>query len=516
MLSSFIWSFPVEVNPTAGLGNPNAGAWAEEVGAVTPAEVNGNTGVDDEPNVKDEEPEPEADNPNEKPIEEEVLELELDEKIDVVDAWELETNKPVVAAGTKDELLLALEEPIPEEKENPELDAKGLEHEVAGANDELPKPPEEELTKPNEGDDGNEPNWLVELCVDSKAPLPDWLEWVPNIDPLDWLPNIEPPVPLKVLAVEFWEELLANDGIELVDPPGPSRTLEVEFWEELWASDELEKTGWVVALNPKTPFPVLGNADDSATEELLPAMLENKDEGAEELLFMSELICDGESAGKEPPLLKIVTDVAASSELLLPELGNTADVPWTVEPDTSNGEALRDFASGVAKFDLSNGWETETVAVVEIPEPIWNEGAVENVATADDTDEPEPDAAATPFPKIELTWPSEGVTAAASWTGSVGGDELSEPLARLGAVAAPKANKAGADGVDTPDETVFPSDLNVSPAFCISLLTKVDPSVEAVVSLLQHNKKKLKYVNDYVLGQKNGAKRNLNKELVIS
>lgn len=49
---------------------------------------------------------------------------------------------------------------------------------------------------------------------------------------------------------------------------------------------------------------------------------------------------------------------------------------------------------------------------MEIPEPNWNEGAVENVATADDTQEPELDTAAAPFPKIELTGPS-GVTAAA-------------------------------------------------------------------------------------------------------
>lgn len=72
----------------------------------------------------------------------------------------------------KDEPLLAPEEPTPEERENPELEGKDLAPEVAGANDEIPKPPEEELTKPNEGDEGNEPNGLIELCVVCEAPLP--------------------------------------------------------------------------------------------------------------------------------------------------------------------------------------------------------------------------------------------------------------------------------------------------------------------------------------------------------
>lgn len=56
-------------------------------------------------------------------------------------------------------------------------------------------------------------------------------------------------------------------------------------------------------------------------------------------------------------------------------------------------------------------------------------------------------------------------------------------MVRLGTVEAPKANTEGADDVDIPDETVFPSDLNVE-AFCVWLLTKVDPSVEAVALLL--------------------------------
>lgn len=82
MLSSFIRSFDVEPNPPAGLCIPNAAA-TEEGEAVAPADVNDNTGADDEPKVKGEEPEPEADNPNEKPVEE-LFELELKEKMDVV------------------------------------------------------------------------------------------------------------------------------------------------------------------------------------------------------------------------------------------------------------------------------------------------------------------------------------------------------------------------------------------------------------------------------------------------
>lgn len=109
---------------------------------------------------------------------------------------------------------------------------------------------------------------------------------------------------------------------------------------------------------------------------------------------------------------------------------------------------------------------------------------------------------AAPFPEIELKGPSEEVTAAVPRTGNVGGDELSKPLVRLEAVEAPKANTAGVDDVDIPVETVLSSDLNVCPAFCISLLTRIDPSVKAVVALLRHNKNKLKNVNGQILERK--------------
>ena len=72
----------------------------------------------------------------------------------------------------------------------------------------------------------------------------------------------------------------------------------------------------------------------------------------------------------------------------------------------------------------------------------------------------------------------------------MGDDESSKPLVRLGAGEAPKANTAaGVDDVDVPEETVFSDDLNISPAFCGLLLSKIAPSANIVLALLQHNTK---------------------------
>lgn len=344
MLSSFIWSFPwvLAPNPVAGFKSPNAGVGVARVEkAVVADEVNEKLEAGDGPNVKGEPLEPEVDKPNENPVDGEVLEVETEVKRDDVGAWELELNGLAVAVGVKDELLLTLEEPVPAEKENPELELKGLA--LRDPNGEVPK--EGLLKPPNEGDEENKPNWLVELCESWEAPILDWAGWLLNIDP-----ELSP----KTLAVELGEELLANNELELVDPPVTPEVEVNEFWvaaatlswEEIFSSGP-ELLDWAEAVNPKTLLPALGKADENVVK-LLPAALENNNEDAGEPLA-PEFIRDAEGAREElSPLLEIVTNDATSEEPLLTELGNTTDAPWDVALSKLNGSVLTELAGGIA------------------------------------------------------------------------------------------------------------------------------------------------------------------------
>lgn len=276
----------------------------------------------------------------------------------------------------------------------------------------------------------------------------------------------------------------------MVDKPEAPKGALVEFWDEILSNDGLEPVDWPEADNPKILLlpSVPGNADDGAREKLFPTVLENADDGAE-LVLTPEFGRDVEGAEGELLLLKTAFDVAKSEELWLPVLGNRANGLWTMELGILNEAALTELSSGIAELNFSNGWEAETGA--EMPEPNWKEGTVENVAAAADTEEVlKLDEVAVEPLEIALAWPSEQVTDAVPGTENEDEDECNDPLLGLGTEEAPKAKLAGVDDVNVPEETVFPNDLNVSPAFWASLLWKMDPCAKVAEALFQQDFKK--------------------------